>query len=69
MMTEQTVSYKKYRASLRLGENTVITSVQDDERKAVAAVLKACMCGELDPYIISQFVDENMGLVQVERVA
>jgi len=66
-MTEQ-VSYKKYRARLRLGENTVITSTADDPRSAVAAVLKACMCGETDHYAIARFVDENMGLVEVEEV-
>ena len=67
-MTEQTVSYKKFRATLRLGEHTTVTSVADDPRSAVAAVLKACMCGELDPYIIGRFVDENMELVEVEEV-
>ena len=65
-MTE--ISYKKYRARLRLGENTVITSVADDPRAAVSAVLKACMCGQLDPYIIGRFVDENMEMVEVEEV-
>ena len=36
-MTEQTVSYKKFRATLRLGEHTTVTSVADDPRSAVAA--------------------------------
>ena len=68
MMTEQTVSYKKYRATLRLGEHTTVTSTADNRKQAILNVLKACTCGELDPGRKAEFVDANFDLVEVEEL-
>jgi len=68
MMTEQPVSYKKFRARLQLGEHTTVTSVADNAHDATMAVLKACTCGELDPGRKAEFVDANFDLVEVEEL-
>jgi hypothetical protein len=67
-MTEQTVSYKKYRARYWHTPTLWTTCIADNAHDATMAVLNVAKCDELDDEARAQWILDNFDKVEVEEV-